>query len=231
MARDAAGVSRRDFTKRAAAGSVAAAGLVWVAPKISTIKYATKTAAGSRPPTLGTTAVPNVPVQPLGGRISISKQSPCVGDSVRVTAQGFAQLAAVTLELDSAAQPIGMTTADANGAIDVVVTIPKTGPTGTHSLRAVGVKSGGTILTLSSPILIKTEAECVTDPATPVGAAGGPGATRPAATGESGQGGSLPLTGSDAIDLALIGGAAAIGGRVLYGITKHGDDAIDGADT
>ena len=37
----------------------------------------------------------------------------------------------------------------------------------------------------------------------------------------------LAFTGTDAIDLALIGGAAAIGGRALYGLARREDEDED----
>jgi hypothetical protein len=217
---------RREFTKRAGIGTAAAAGLVWAAPKISTIRYATKAAAGSRPPRTTTTAT--VPTITLGGKVTVSATSPCVGTDVRVTAEGFAPGAAVAIQIDSAAIAIGMVHADASGAVDALVTIPTTAPTGPRSLRVVGPKSDGTTLVLTAAITIKTAAECATD--TGVGPTGSPVGAIPGGAGDDGGGGSLPLTGSDAIDLAVIGGAAAIGGRVLYGVSHRAPKSIDGSD-
>jgi hypothetical protein len=222
----ASSLSRREFAKRAGVGSAAAAGLVWAAPKISTIRYAAKAAAGSQPPTTPTEPVPE---QTLGGKVTVSVASPCVGAQVRVTAGGFAPGAGVAIQIDSAAHAIDMVNADASGAIDVMVTIPTTAPTGPRTLRAVGPMPGGTTQTLTTAITIKTAAECA-DPG--VGATGSPvGADGTAGVESAGTGsGSLPLTGSDAIDLAVIGGAAAIGGRVLYGATRRAPKPIDGSD-
>jgi hypothetical protein len=221
---DVAGISRREFAKRAGASSAAAAGLVWAAPKISTIRYVTKAAAGSRPPTSTTTG--SVPVGPLGGQISVSATSPCVGADVRVIAAGFAASAPIALQIDSAAHAIGIAQADADGAIDAVVTIPASAPTGPRNLLAVGPPPGGGTLTLTTPITIKTAAECTEQTSsTPVGAAGNPAAP----DGSSGSG-SLPLTGSDAIDLAIIGGATAIAGRALYGAARGADKQVDDRD-
>jgi hypothetical protein len=219
-----ASFGRREFTKRAGIGTAAAAGIVWAAPKISTIKYATKAAAGSRPP--GTTTTATVPTVTLGGEVTVSATSPCVGTDVRVNAAGFAAGAGVAIQIDSAAIPIGMVHADARGAVDALVSIPTTAPTGPRSLRVVGPKADGTTLALTAAITIKTAAECATD--TGVGPTGTPVGAMP--EGDDGGGGSLPLTGSDAIDLAVIGGAAAIGGRVLYGMSRRAPKSIDGSD-
>jgi hypothetical protein len=233
------GMSRRDFTRRVGAGSAAAVGLVWAAPKISTIRYAVKAKAGSPPPT--TTTTTTVPIGPEGGTISVSTASPCVGDTIRVVATGFAPKTAVTLELDSAADTLGVTTADAKGKVDVQVELAANGPTGAHNLRAVGVQSGGKTLSLSAPLVIKTAAECAVGPqgtttipgtsttivtpttivTTPTTSIGPKQVVKPPGSG------SLAFTGTDAIDLALIGGAAAIGGRALYGLARRRDDEDD----
>lgn len=236
------GLSRRDFTKRVAGGSAAAMGVAWAAPKITTIRYAAKAKAGSPPPT-STTTTTSVPVGQLG-HITISVNSPCVGDTIRVSADGFAPGTAVTLEIDSAAHTLGVTTASGTGSINVDVVMPKAGPTGAHTLKAVGVQTGGRTLTLSAPITIKTEAECAVGPngttstiapgtVTTTPGSTTPGSTTPVTIGGKQEGGgplgsgSLAFTGTDAIDLALVGGAAALGGRMLYGLARRSDDDED----
>jgi hypothetical protein len=223
----AASLSRREFAKRAGVGSAAAAGLVWAAPKISTIRYAAKAAAGSLPPTPTTTETG--PVTTLGGKVTVSVASPCVGTQVRVIANGFAPGAGVAIQIDSAAHAVDMVHADASGAVDVVVTIPTTVPTGPRTLRVVGPMPGGSPQTLTTAITIKTAAECAPG-GTGVGATGTPVDGAPGVAGAGTGSGSLPLTGSDAIDLAVIGAAAAIGGRVLYGATRRAPKPIDGSD-
>jgi len=131
-------LSRREFAKRAGVGSAAAAGLVWAAPKISTIRYAAKAAAGSVPPTSTTNTQPE---EALGGKVTVSVASPCVGAQVRVTADGFEPGAGVAIQIDSAAHAIDMVNADTSGAIDVVVTIPTNAPTG---LRTFARRRPGT---------------------------------------------------------------------------------------
>src|SRR6476619_93431 len=108
------GLSRRDFTRRFGGGSVAAVGLAWAAPKITTIKYSAKAKAGSPPPTSSSTTTTSVPVGQLG-HISLSESSPCVGDTIHVKADGFARKTAVTLEIDSPAHTLGVTTANGDG--------------------------------------------------------------------------------------------------------------------
>jgi len=231
------GLSRRDFTKRVAGGSAAAMGVAWAAPKITTIRYAAKAKAGSPPPT-STTTTTSVPIGQLG-HIALSVNSPCVGDTIRVAADGFAPGTAVTLEIDSAAHTLGVTTASGTGSINVDVLLPTSGPTGAHTLKAVGVQTGGRTLTLSAPITIKTEAECAvgsngtTSTTAPGTVTTTPGSTTPVTIGgkQGGGGplgsGSLAFTGTDAIDLALVGGAAALGGRMLYGLARRSDDDED----
>jgi hypothetical protein len=124
------------------------------------------------------------------------------------------------IEIDSSAHPIGMTTTDRRGACDLTVRIPETGPAGHHNLRAVGVRPGGQTLTLVTPIMIKTEAECVS--ATTAKGSG----TSSAGSGSD----NLPFTGGEVTDLALLGGAAVVGGRVLYGMSKRHSGDIDRAD-
>jgi hypothetical protein len=183
------------------------------------------------------------------GHISVSASSPCVGDTIRVTADGFAPRTAVTLEIDSPGHVLGVTTANSAGKIDVRVKLFDHGPTGKHTLKAIGVQTGGRTLTLSAPITIKNEAQCrvegegsttTTAPGTPDTTTGttAPGSTTPVtrAGGKQGGGGggggggtplgegSLAFTGTDAVDLALIGTAAAIGGRALYGLARSSDD-------
>jgi hypothetical protein len=238
------GLSRRDFTRRFGGGSVAAVGLVWAAPKITTIKYAAKAKAGSPPPTSTTTTSTSVPVGELG-HISVTETSPCVGDTIHVKADGFAPKTAVTIEIDSPAHTLGVTTASSSGKINVLVKLPSNGPTGARTVKAVGVQPGGRTLTLSAPITIKTEADCgvhnegSTTTTTPTGTVG---STSPSSTSsttpttkasdkqqQEGGGGtlggnSLAFTGTDAVNLALVGGAAAIGGRALYGLARRSDE-------
>ncbi len=212
-------LSRREFARRAGFGSAAAAGLVWAAPKISTVKYVSRAAIGSTGPK-GSTE-PATPIGPLGNELSLSATSPCVGDSLQVTATGFAPGTGVAIQIDGSSTPIGMATADPAGTIDVPVVLPKDGPTGVHTLKAVGVAPGGRVLTLSAQIAIKTEAECAAsesaiDPT--VGAQG-----FDAGSG----GGSLPFTGGETTDLIVMGGGAVIGGRALYEMSKRRAAKLD----
>lgn len=238
------GLSRRDFARRFGGGSAAVVGLAFATPKITTIRYAAKAKAGSPPPTSTTTTSTSVPVGELG-HISLSESSPCVGDTIRVKADGFAPKTAVTLEIDSPEHTLGVTTANGDGKINVQIELSSHGPTGAHTLKAVGVQTGGRTLTLSAPITIKTEAECrvENEGSTTTSTPGTLGSTTPTSTPTSttpttnaadkqqGGGGGKPLngnslafTGTDAINLALVGGAAAIGGRALYGLARRSDE-------
>ena len=100
-------------------------------------------------------------------------------------------------------------------------------------------------MTLSAPITIKTEAECRVDdegstttsttrdarydladvdvrrrrPPRPSASH-----NKKVAAAKPLGGNSLAFTGTDAINLALVGGAAALGGRALYGLARRSDD-------
>jgi hypothetical protein len=240
------GLSRREFALRFGGGSAAAIGLAWTAPKITTIRYAAKAQAGSPPPT-STTTTTTVPEGELG-HISISSQNPCTGDTIEVKANGFAPGTAVTLQIDSPGHVLGVTTADSAGKIDVQVVLYDHGPIGKHTLKAIGVRTGGRTLTLSTPITVRNDPHCQvenegsttttslqtqgtveTSPSSTTPTSTPPTSTPPATVGRNpgekplGEN-SLAFTGADAVDLALIGAAAAIGGRVLYGLARPDDD-------
>jgi hypothetical protein len=242
------GLSRRQFTRNVGAGGVAAVGLMWAGPKISTIRYAAKAAAGSPPPTTTTsTTGPGVPE----GTISVNTRSPCAGDSFQLHASGFVQKTAVTIELDSAAHILGTTTSNGDGRINVRVDLAPDGPTGEHTLKVIGVRPGGQTLTLSVPLVIKTVAECETQSegsttTSPTTVPASTPTTTPTVTtapqkpqqpqqqqgGESLQhgGGVLAFTGANSSELALVGGAAALAGWAVYGIASDregGDDDVD----
>lgn len=213
-------LSRREFARRAGLGTTAAVGLVWAAPKISTVVSIHQAAAGSPPPG-GSTVAPTV--ASLGGRLSLSATDPCVGGTVHLSGVGFAPNTGVAVELDSPANPIGLTRADSDGSIDATVTIPRTGLTGARTLRAHGVQVGGASLVLSAPITIKTVAECEAD----VGTEGNRTSPEQTGTDNGNSGDSLPFTGGNVTDLALLGGAAVIGGRAIYGAAKRPSRDVD----
>jgi hypothetical protein len=149
---------------------------------------------------------------------------------------------AVSIQLDSPATVLGVTTCNANGGVNVQVPIGNASP-GPHTLRAVGVKPGGQTLMLTVPIVVKSEAECKVQNE---GTTTVPGSTTPTSTpppttvklqqpqkqqgsggGVSGGGGSLPFTGADSAGLALVGGAAALAGWALYGFGAAQDPDED----
>jgi len=238
-------MSRRDFTSFVGKGSAVAAGMVWAAPKISTVKLAKKAAAGSPPP--GTTTTTTTIAGQGNPTISVSNASPCGGDTIAVNGRGFVPKTAVSLEIDSPANSLGVTTADSNGNIAVTLRLPTSVPTGSHNLVAVGVQAGGRTLTLEAPLHIKTRAECETGPegstattlantgTTGVAGTTTPGTTRTTGNGKgssgttkvSNEGSPLAFTGTDTVDLALIGAAAAVGGRALLGLVGRDRDEDD----
>jgi hypothetical protein len=98
-------------------------------------------------------------------------------------------------------------------------------------------------------VTIRTEEECrvhdegTTTTTTPTGGTVSPASTTPTSTstattapggsvGPSGSGngqggGTLAFTGTDAIDLTIVGAAATVGGRLLYGLARPRDDEDD----
>jgi hypothetical protein len=250
QATDATGsLSRRDFATRVGAGSAAAFGMAWAAPKISTVKFAMRAAAGSPPPssTSSTTTTTIGPGQQ--GEISLSEDVACIGDSITVTAEGFAPRTAVIIQINSSAYVIGIITADNDGEARTTFQLRDDVPLGIQKIRAVGVATGGRSLVLEAPLEVRGEDDCPPGPSgttTPgsTSVSGTTGTTAPTATtapvtptsrvGTSGtpsspnQGsGLLAFTGTDALDLAVLGIAAAVGGRALYALARNGDDEDD----
>jgi hypothetical protein len=242
------GLSRRQFARNVGASGVAV-GLIWAGPKISTIRYAAKAAAGSPPPTSTSTST-SVPEGPLG-TISVTNANPCAGDSVQIHASGFVPKTALTIELDSAAHILGTTTTNGDGRINAKIDFAANGPTGAHVLKVVGVRTGGQTLVLSVPVVIKTAAECKTHSegstttVEPNSSTTGPHSSTSTPTvttkpqqpqnqqgGESLQHGSggLAFTGANSSELALVGGAAALAGWALYGIASERDEDADDLD-
>jgi hypothetical protein len=115
----------------------------------------------------------------------------------------------------------------------VLLKLPTTGPTGHHRLVAVGVQPGGRTLALSAPVNIKTQAECEvqnegTTTTIPQQHEGSTTTIPPNNPGNNGGGprvshggGGLAFTGTDSLDLAVIGLTAAVAGRALYGAAKR----------
>ncbi len=242
-------ISRRRFTTLVGAGSLAVAGSAVASPHISTLRFGAKARVGSPPPhgstttTTSTTVAPTSTVVPEDrGKLTVDDHAPCAGNKLLVTATGFAKNVSVALEIDSAAYPLGVTTADSKGQVNTTVTLPKNGPLGPHKLVAVGLGADGTTLTLSTPINIKDQGNCRTGPegSTVTTAHGDAVSGKDAGTGTStgtagttsatsSGSGSLAFTGTDALGLALVGGAAAAAGRTMYGIARkrRGEDLDD----
>jgi hypothetical protein len=230
------GLSRRDFAKKVGSGSAATLAFVWAAPKISTIRYGMKAAVGSPPP--GSTTTSTSTTVPVGqqGSMVVDDPNPCAGTNIHIHASGFAPGTAVSFVLDSAANPLGTTTSNADGRCNVLYKVPLSGPFGSHTVIATGVKPGGKTLVLSAPVVIRTVADCKAHgEGSTVPGTTAPGTTVPGGSKTQGeslqQGSNLPFTGADSTDLALVGGAAALTGWALYGLGRRGDeDGDDGAD-
>jgi hypothetical protein len=231
-------ISRRRFNTLIGAGSAAALGAGFVAPHISTIKFARKAAVGSPPPgsTTTTTIGPTGTTTPNqgNGRLSISNHAPCAGNAIGVIATGFAPKTAVSLQIDSPAYPLGVVTADASGGVNTVVQLPANAPLGPHKLVAAGVQLGGKSLTLTAPVNIKTQGNCDTGTGSQGSNDGSNGSNGDGSSvdvsGDTGHqstsngSGSLAFTGTDSTRLALLGAGAAVIGRVVYGAANAGRD-------
>jgi hypothetical protein len=248
---DTAGsLSRREFTTRVGAGSAATFAMAFAAPKISTIRLTSRAAQVGSPTSTSTsssTTSTTVGGQGPKGKIKLSRSAACVGDTIVVQADGFAPNTAVNLQIDSSAFVIGVVTANNKGEITVNVKLKSDYPQGPHKIRAVGIAPGGRTLTLDAPINIKTQGDCDDDvenegttstvvagqtstSVTPTSAPVTPTSSRVSTGGGTtpSQGsGSLAFTGSDAVDLAVVGIAAAVGGRALYALARNGEDDDD----
>jgi hypothetical protein len=234
------GISRRDFATRVGGGG-ALFGVAWVAaPQIRTLRLAARAAqVGSEPPGTTTTTTTTPGGNPQG-TIFLSDHAPCAGNNIVVNASGFVPKTAVTIEIDSPAHTLAVTTADAQGRISRAVALPTSGPLGPHSIVVVGVAAGGKTLTLSSPVNIKDQGNCETPPPS-TGPGNGNGNGNGQGTGQGttggnprtgsrrGGGGEEPLafTGTDPTRLAVIGLGAAAFGRFLLALGRRGSEDED----
>jgi LPXTG-motif cell wall-anchored protein len=140
--------------------------------------------------------------------ITVSDTAPCPGDAVSVSAKTFQAGGAVTVKLDDSV--VGTPTADANGVVELRITIPAGQAQGAVAITATGPGADGEVaLTASVDVTA-----CNETPATTVPAGGG---------GAGGGGSDLPRTGSDStMTLVRVGVAmAAIGGVLLAVASKR----------
>jgi hypothetical protein len=248
QATDATGsLSRRDFAARVGVGSAAAFGMAWAAPKISTVKFAMRAAAGSPPPSSTTSSTTTTTIGPgQQGEISLSEDVACIDDSITVVAEGFAPRTAVTIQINSSAYVIGVITANNDGEARTTFRLRDDVPLGIQKIRAVGIAPGGRSLVLEASLEVRGEDDCPPGPSgttTPgsTSVSGSTVTTAPTVTtvpvtpttrvrgsgtpSTPNQGsGLLAFTGTDALDLAVLGIAAAVGGRALYALARNGDD-------
>jgi len=143
-------------------------------------------------------------VSSLTADVALSSGTVHPGDTVHVTASGFAHGEPVDIELHSVPVQLASVTAGADGTIDATVTIPADAPAGAHRIVLKGQMStltGGAALTIPG----------VAGP----GGSEGPGTgTGSAGTGTDPSGASsgsgaaqLPATGAEIPDAALLLGA------------------------
>lgn len=242
---NAGSLSRREFATRIGGGSAAVFGMAWAAPKISTIKYAMRAQAGSPPPPTSTTTTTTGGNPRPRGRLQLSVSSACVGDTCVLVGIGFAANSAVTLEVGSSSHVIGVLTADGNGEVHSTFQLQDDLPRGPRRIRCVGIAPGGRALIVTAPLNIKDQGDCDTGPqgsTSPTSVSGTTAtSTTPTTTPTpttrvspiNTQGGGPPpsqgngllaFTGTDAADLAVLGIAAAVGGRALYALARNADD-------
>lgn len=133
------------------------------------------------------------------GDLSGSASSGAAGSSLTITGGGFEPGETVNIYFTSERQLIGTTTADENGNISAVITIPSDATAGVHTISAVGQSSGRT-LTMSFTVTAGGTSAGVT-------------------TADAGQGLGLAFTGATLLfwilsGLALVGlGIGVIKGR------------------
>jgi hypothetical protein len=245
-------LSRRDFTARFGAGSAAAVGLAWAAPHISTIRFARKAAVGSPPPTSTTTSttiagvegslslntvtpcagdICHVRAQGFAPRTAVTLEVDSDEHTIGVTTANPKGRINVTVRLPS----------DITGAHSLVVvgvrpggrTLTLTVPIAIKTEAECHVTPQGSTTTTTQPGVTTTTKPGTTTSSSPstsvptstsiaeenVPERGG-GGGNPVSSG----GGFLAFTGTDSVDLALLGAAAAVGGRALFGLVAHRDE-------
>ncbi len=126
------------------------------------------------------------------GELSVSTTSLAPGESLRVSGDGYAPNAQVTITMFSAPVVLGVTRADATGFFSETVTIPAGTQPGPHRIEARGEAADGGILVLAVTVTVQGSA---------------------AAGAGSSAGGTLAGTG---LDLAVMAGIAA--GLIATGV-------------
>lgn len=87
------------------------------------------------------------------GSLTVSDSTPVAGAQVTVSGTGFAPNSSVEIVLQPSGQSLATTTADAAGAVSVVVTIP-TGVLGNVTLEAVGTDAAGGAVVRSAGLTV-----------------------------------------------------------------------------
>ena len=136
----------------------------------------------------------------LTADVALSSSTARPGDTIHVTASGFAHSEPVKIELHSDPVELASVTADADGTIDTTVTIPADAPAGAHRIVLTGQMStltGGSALTVAG----------ATTPGGSEGSGTGSGST-PANSGSGAGAGSgsaqLAATGAEFPDATLL---------------------------
>ncbi len=126
-------------------------GLVWVAAGVVIMKVlaAGAVAAQEYPSQSGTLSVGEEPGS--GEQAPDEPELVEPGQELRITGGGYVPGSEVTVTIESDPIVLIVTTADANGEIDVVVTLPEDMPFGDHSIKAAGDAATGGRLVLTRP--------------------------------------------------------------------------------
>ncbi len=121
---------------------------------------------------------------------TVTDITPAPGQTVTVVIKGLKPLSKVTVELHSDPLVLGTFTADANGTINVDVTVPAGTEVGDHTIVATGVDPQGNPVTASIPVTVMSNTSPTADP--------------------NGGGGFLPRTGGDVATLVTVGGVLVV---------------------
>ncbi|MEZ5233638.1 MAG: LPXTG cell wall anchor domain-containing protein [Acidimicrobiia bacterium] len=140
---------------------------------------------------------------------TVTDTTPAPGQPVTVTVTGLKPLTQVTVELRSDPILLGTFMTDANGTLNVSVTIPAGAPVGSHTIVATGLNAAGNPVTASIPVQV----------------GGTPATTTPPGTGVT----FLPRTGADLAAMLTVGGVLiVVGGSAVTAVRRRsaGADAV-----
>jgi len=107
------------------------------------------------PTTGGTLTVEDATVSPGGDAPATDdNDAVSVGQELRIVGGGFLPGSEVIITIESEPIVVAVTTADANGEIDISVLVPAGVPTGDHTFKAAGDSAVGGRLVLEKPVTV-----------------------------------------------------------------------------